>query len=158
MGKHLCTNYCTVSLLYSEVVGSTTIIQVFDWLHSCELTDCAALFCSQYRFLSQWCCEQAGKICPIVRLQVNVNITSAAHCICVCVLFIAYTGYSNLHVSTPSLPPADYIPQWGEQYVCSAEGWVPGVCVWDGHQESVYHNYFWLFDQLHHENRPLSDR
>lgn len=94
-----------MSLLYSEVVGSTTIIQVFDRLHSCELTDCVALFCSQYRFLSQWCCEQAGKICPIVRLQVNVNITSAAHCICerTCVRVSQHT--QDTLTSMFSLPP-----------------------------------------------------
>lgn len=100
------------------------------------------LHVSQYRFLSQQCCEQAGKISPILHLQVNVNTTSA-----VCVWW-----HSNLFTS---LPAAYYDTQWGEQYVCSAEGRVPGVCVWNGHQESLHHHHLWLPDKLYNENWPL---
>lgn len=116
--------------------------------HSCALTDCVSLFCSPNRFLSQQYWGQAGKICPILCLRVNVNITSAVQCRSVCVYFNAYTWHYNL-------PPADHVPQWGEQDVCSAEGWVPGVGVWNGHQESLHHHCLWLSEQLHHENWPL---
>lgn len=139
--------------------GIKYVEQLSDRLHSCVLTDCASLFCSSYRFLSQQCCGQAGKICPILLLQVNVNIASSAQLcvyVCVCVYVQAFFFHCiYMTVWPPSLPPADYVARWGGQHVCSAAGRVPGVCVWNGHQESLHHHHLWLSDQLHHENRPL---
>lgn len=102
---------------WSQWIGTIYIhgalIQLLDGLHSCVLTDCVSLFCSQYRFLSQQCCGQAGKICPILRLQVNVNTTSAVHCVCVYVCSCVCVSLSVI-----SLPSSSWLHPPVRRTVC----------------------------------------